>query len=178
MLDAPQAPMTPKKKLEVITQAVGDCSQTLRRLLDFSRRNATARLHPSTLANSLRRVWKSLVPKWQAESGRKLARIDVRGRCARTSNGDGRLFRVTRSCPESNLQAVDAMTQGGVIEIGYWCRGSVREVLGGRQRRRHDARSRRPYLEPFYSTKGERGNRSGTLGLSRHHWKTTAAISK
>src|SRR6202022_3514989 len=38
-----------KKSLELITQAVADCSQTLRRLLDFSRRDSTRAFLPVDL---------------------------------------------------------------------------------------------------------------------------------
>src|SRR6266498_2712108 len=55
-----------KKSLEVITQAVGDCSQTLRRLLDFSRRGSTRASAPVDLSELIASSVEIARPKWQA----------------------------------------------------------------------------------------------------------------
>src|SRR5712675_3689845 len=57
-----------KKSLEVITQAVGDCSQTLRRLLDFSRRDATRHPMPLDLSELITSSVEIARPKWQSTS--------------------------------------------------------------------------------------------------------------
>src|SRR5436309_1325846 len=55
-----------KKSLEVITQAVGDCSQTLRRLLDFSRRETARHPVPVDLSELIVASVEIARPKWQA----------------------------------------------------------------------------------------------------------------
>src|SRR5260370_22337133 len=68
-----------KKSLEVITQAVGDCSQTLRRLLDFSRRDATRHPMPLDLSELITSSVEIARPKWQASSSaERTGTIEVR----------------------------------------------------------------------------------------------------
>src|SRR5205814_2769489 len=66
-----------KKSLGVITQAVGDCSQTLRRLLDFSRRNASRKALPVDLSELITSSIEIARPKWQADSPNRTGTIEV-----------------------------------------------------------------------------------------------------
>ena len=155
-----------KKSLEVITQAVGDCSQTLRRLLDFSRRNATRATAPVDLSELVTSSVEIARPKWQAESSNKTGSIDVRVNAPGPVMAMGDSSELREVVLNLIFNAVDAMTQGGVIEIGtgvdgasakFWVAdngaGMVPEVVAR-------------IFEPFYSTKGERGT---GLGLSASH---------
>src|SRR5207302_11385781 len=67
-----------KKSLEVITQAVGDCSLTLRRLLDFSRRGSTRASAPVDLSELVISSVEIARPKWQAESAHRNGTIELR----------------------------------------------------------------------------------------------------
>lgn len=155
-----------KKSLEVITQAVGDCSQTLRRLLDFSRRNATRATAPVDLSELVTSSVEIARPKWQAESSNKTGSIDVRVNAPGPVMAMGDSSELREVVLNLIFNAVDAMTQGGVIEIGtgvdgasakFWVAdngaGMMPEVVAR-------------IFEPFYSTKGERGT---GLGLSASH---------
>src|SRR6266481_4157279 len=67
-----------KKRLEVITQAVGDCSQTLRRLLDFSRRDSRRVSVPVDLSELIASSVEIARPKWQAEAAHRTGTVEVR----------------------------------------------------------------------------------------------------
>ncbi len=155
-----------KKSLEVITQAVGDCSQTLRRLLDFSRRGSTRASAPVDLSELVVSSVEIARPKWQAESAHRTGIIEVRLDAPKAVLTLGDSSELREVVLNLIFNAVDAMPQGGTIEIGtrndglnacFWVAdtgsGMPPEVIAR-------------IFEPFYSTKGERGT---GLGLSASH---------
>ena len=155
-----------KKSLEVITQAVGDCSQTLRRLLDFSRRGSTRVSAPVDLSELVVSSVEIARPKWQAESAHRTGTIEVRMRTPKAVLTLGDSSELREVVLNLIFNAVDAMPHGGAIEIGtrndglnacFWVAdtgsGMPPEVIAR-------------IFEPFYSTKGERGT---GLGLSASH---------
>src|SRR5437879_9442919 len=155
-----------KKSLEVITQAVGDCSQTLRRLLDFSRRGSTRASAPVDLSELVVSSAEIARPKWQAESAHRTGTIEVRMEAPKAVLTLGDSSELREVVLNLIFNAVDAMPQGGTIEIGtrndnvnasFWVAdtgsGMPPEVIPR-------------IFEPFYSTKGERGT---GLGLSASH---------
>src|SRR5256886_270665 len=155
-----------QKSLEVITQAVGDCSQTLRRLLDFSRRGSTRASAPVDLSELVISSVEIARPKWQAESAHRTGTIEVRMRTPKAVLTLGDSSELREVVLNLIFNAVDAMPQGGTIEIGtrndglnagFWVAdtgsGMPPEVIPR-------------IFEPFYSTKGERGT---GLGLSASH---------
>src|SRR6266478_10008563 len=75
-----------KKSLEVITQAVSDCSQTLRRLLDFSRRESTRHPVPVDLSELITSSIEIARPKWQSDAASRSGTIEVRIEAAKPVN--------------------------------------------------------------------------------------------
>jgi signal transduction histidine kinase/ActR/RegA family two-component response regulator len=155
-----------KKSLDVIIQAVGDCSQTLRRLLDFSRRNASRNAVPVDLSELVTSSVEIAQPKWQAESTNRTGDIEVRLNAPKAVLALADSSELREVVLNLIFNAVDAMPQGGTIEIGtsddgssarFWVAdngaGMTQEVIAR-------------IFEPFYSTKGERGT---GLGLSASH---------
>jgi PAS domain S-box-containing protein len=157
---------TKKKSLEVITQAVGDCSQTLRRLLDFSRRNTTRATVPVDLSELVTSSVEIARPKWQAESANKTGAIDVRVEAPRPVMAMGDSAELREVVLNLIFNAVDAMAHGGVIEIGTGVEGTSAKfwVADNGAGMMPDVVAR--IFEPFYSTKGDRGT---GLGLSASH---------
>src|SRR5437763_4106051 len=155
-----------KKSLEVITQAVGDCSQTLRRLLDFSRRNATRATAPVDLSELVTSSVEIARPKWQAESAHNTGSIDVRVDAPGPVMAMGDSSELREVVLNLIFNAVDAMTQGGVIEVGTGVEGASAKfwVADNGAGMMPEVVAR--IFEPFYSTKGERGT---GLGLSASH---------
>jgi len=155
-----------KKSLGVITQAVGDCSQTLRRLLDFSRRNVSRNAVPVDLSELVTSSIEIARPKWQAESPQRTGTIDVRVNAPQPVMALGDSSELREVVLNFIFNAVDAMPQGGTIEIATSAEGSSARFWvadnGAGMTQEVIAR----IFEPFYSTKGERGT---GLGLSASH---------
>src|SRR5437016_3172677 len=155
-----------KKSLEVITQAVGDCSQTLRRLLDFLRRGSTRVSAPVDLSELVVSSVEIARPNWQAESAHPTGTIEVRMRTPKAVLTLGDSSELREVVLNLIFNAVDAMPHGGAIEIGtrndglnacFW----VADTGSGRP---PEVIAR--IFEPFYYTIGERGT---GLGLSASH---------
>lgn len=155
-----------KKSLEVITQAVGDCSQTLRRLLDFSRRNASRNSVAVDLSELVTSSVEIARPKWQAESANRTGTIEVQVNAPQPAMALGDSSELREVVLNLIFNAVDAMSQGGTIEIGTSVEGSTARfwVADNGAGMTQDVIAR--IFEPFYSTKGERGT---GLGLSASH---------
>jgi PAS domain S-box-containing protein len=154
-----------KKSLEVITQAVGDCSQTLRRLLDFSRRETTRHPMPVDLSELITSSVEIARPKWQASAERS-GSIDVRIEAPAPAVTLGDSAELREVVINLLFNAVDAMTNGGTIEAGTRVEGKtarfwISDTGAGMPK---DILAR--IFEPFYTTKGERGT---GLGLSASH---------
>src|SRR3989440_2403584 len=155
-----------QKSLEVITQAVGDCSQTLRRLLDFSRRNSTRASAPVDLSELVTSSVEIARPKWQAESPHRTGSIEVRVDAPRPVMALGDPSELREVVLNLIFNAVDAMTQGGAIEIGTCVEGSSAKFWVADNGSGMTPEVLARLFEPFYSTKGERGT---GLGLSASH---------
>jgi PAS domain S-box-containing protein len=155
-----------KKSLEVITQAVGDCSQTLRRLLDFSRRESTRHPMPVDLSELVSSSVEIAQPKWQGESVNRTGTIEVRIDAPAPVFTMGDSAELREVVLNLIFNAVDAMPQGGTIEAGTRGEGKsarfwIADTGGGMP-----AEVMARIFEPFYTTKGERGT---GLGLSASH---------
>jgi PAS domain S-box-containing protein len=155
-----------KKSLEVITQAVGDCSQTLRRLLDFSRRETTRHPVPVDLSELITSSVEIARPKWQAASADRTGSIELRIDAPAPAFTLGDSAELREVVINLLFNAVDAMANGGTIEAGTRVEGKtarfwIADTGGGMPK---DVLAR--IFEPFYTTKGERGT---GLGLSASH---------
>lgn len=155
-----------KKSLGVITQAVGDCSQTLRRLLDFSRRESTRHPVPVDLSELITSSVEIGRPKWQASSSERTGTIEV------NINAPAPVFTLGDSAELREValnlifNAVDAMPQGGTIEAGTRVEGKTARFWIADTGNGMPAEVIARIFEPFYTTKGERGT---GLGLSASH---------
>lgn len=154
------------KSLEVITRAVVDSSQTLRRMLDFSRRGSSKDFGPVDLADLITSSVEIARPKWQSSSATRKGRIEVEV----INQGPVYVYGDAAELREVVLNmlfnAVDAMPEGGTIETGtraeidsacFWVADTGRGMPPDVVER---------IFEPFYTTKGEQGT---GLGLSASH---------
>lgn len=155
-----------KKSLEVITQAVSDCSQTLRRLLDFSRRDATRSSATVDLSELITSSIEIARPKWQSDSASRSGTIEVQVEAPQPVYVMGDSSELREVVLNLIFNAVDAMPDGGTIVTGVRSEGTTGRFwvadTGGGIAPTVMAR----IFEPFYSTKGERGT---GLGLSASH---------
>src|SRR6266850_1346248 len=155
-----------KKSLGVITQAVGDCSQTLRRLLDFSRRESTRHPVPVDLSELITSSVEIARPKWQATSAERTGSIEVRVDAPAPAFTLGDSAELREVALNLIFNAVDAMPQGGMIEAGTRVEGKTARFWIADTGNGMPAEVIARIFEPFYTTKGERGT---GLGLSASH---------
>lgn len=152
------------KSLQVITNAVADGSKTLRRILEFARRDSSSEFAPVELGYLVTSSIDIARPKWQSKSRKGTIKVKVEG------NGPVYVMGEQSELREVVLNlifnAVDAMPEGGVMEIGaraeiesgcFW----VADTGCGMP-----AETASRIFEPFFTTKGKLG--SG-LGLSASH---------
>jgi PAS domain S-box-containing protein len=155
-----------QKSLDVIVQAVADGSQTLRRILDFARREQAKEFAPLDLTELIKTSVEIAKPKWQRKSGSGPGCVNVHVETRAPVHVLGEKSELREVVLNLLFNAVDAMPDGGEIEIGtrgelesacFWVadtgRGMPPETL-------------ERIFEPFYTTKGEGGT---GLGLSASH---------
>jgi len=152
------------KSLAVITNAVEDGSKTLRRILEFARRDTANEFAPVELGYLVTSSIDIARPKWQSKSATRKVEVKVEGSGPVYVMGEQAELREV----VLNLifNAVDAMPEGGTMEIGmraeidsgcFWVADTGRGM-------EPEVASR--IFEPFFTTKGTLG--SG-LGLSASH---------
>lgn len=154
------------KSLEVIVKAVADGSKTLRRILDFARRDLSKDFVPLDLSELITSTVEIAKPKWQSKSGRRSGNINVQVENRGPVQVLGESAELREVVLNLLFNAVDAMPDGGDIEIGtraeldsacFWVADTGCGMPSETVER---------IFEPFYTTKGE----SGTgLGLSASH---------
>jgi len=152
------------RSLQVITNAVEDGSKTLRRILEFARRDSASEFAPVELGYLVSSSVDIARPKWQSKSRKGTIELKVESSAPTYVMGEQAELREV----VLNLifNAVDAMPEGGTMEIGaraeiesgcFW----VADTGCGMP---PETASR--IFEPFFTTKGKLG--SG-LGLSASH---------
>lgn len=155
---------TSSRSLQVITNAVEDGTKTLRRILEFARRDSASEFAPVELGYLLTSSIDIARPKWQSKSRKGTIEVKVEG------NGTVYVMGEQAELREVVLNlifnAVDAMPEGGTMEMGvraeiesgcFW----VADTGCGMP-----AETALRIFEPFFTTKGKLG--SG-LGLSASH---------
>ncbi len=153
-----------QKSLKVINEAVEDSSKTLRRILDFARRDAVQEFGPVELNELISSSLEIARPKWHRESPELEIKVKILPNSPIYVNGD--LAELREVLLNLIFNAVDAMPDGGMMELGtlgeidsgcFWVADT-----GCGMRAETVAR----IFEPFFSTKGKRGT---GLGLSASH---------
>jgi PAS domain S-box-containing protein len=152
------------KSLQVITNAVEDGTKTLRRILEFARRDSASEFAPVELNYLITSSIDIARPKWQSKS--RTGKIEVK------VEGNGMVYVMGEQAELREVvlnlifNAVDAMPDGGVMEIG-----ARAEIESGCLWVADTGCGMPPetalrIFEPFFTTKGKLG--SG-LGLSASH---------
>jgi PAS domain S-box-containing protein len=152
------------RSLQVITNAVEDGTKTLRRILEFARRDSASEFAPVELNYLITSSIDIARPKWQSKSRNGTIEVKVEG--AEQVYVLGEQAELREVVLNLIFNAVDAMPDGGVMEIGaraeiesgcFW----VADTGCGMP-----AETASRIFEPFFTTKGKLG--SG-LGLSASH---------
>ncbi len=154
------------KSLDVIIQAVADGAQTLRRILDFARREQAKEFAPLDLTELVKTSVEIAKPKWQRKSGQGPGCVNVHVETRGPVRVHGEKAELREVVMNLLFNAVDAMPDGGDIEVGtraeldsacFWVADTGLGMSPETVER---------IFEPFYTTKGERGT---GLGLSASH---------
>lgn len=152
------------RSLQVISNAVEDGSKTLRRILEFARRDSVSEFAPVELGYLLTSSVDIARPKWQSKTLK--GQIEVKVECNGSTYVMGEQAELREVVLNLIFNAVDSMPEGGIMEIGaraelesgcFW----VADTGCGMP---PETASR--IFEPFFTTKGKLG--SG-LGLSASH---------
>jgi len=152
------------KSLKVITRAVDEGTKTLRRILEFARRDSEQEFKPVELGDLITSSVEIARPKWQSKSSP--AQVDVKIECNEPVYVMGELAELREVVLNLIFNAVDAMPEGGTMELGtraeiesgcFW----VADTGCGMP-----PETAARIFEPFYTTKGKRGT---GLGLSASH---------
>lgn len=155
------------KSLEVIVNAVADGAQTLRRILDFARREAGEKeFAPVDLAEIVATTVEIARPRWQSKSATHSGSINVHIENQGPVLVLGEKAELCEVVLNLLFNAMDAMPDGGTIETGsraeldtacFWVADTGSGIPPEVAAR---------IFEPFYTTKGEGGT---GLGLSASH---------
>lgn len=152
------------KSLKIITSAVEEGSKTLRRILEFARRDSSREFAPVELGELLTSSIEIARPKWQSKSS--ATKINVKVECHEPVYVTGELAELREVVLNLIFNAVDAMPEGGMMEVGtrgeidsgcFW----VADTGNGMS-----VETAARIFEPFYTTKGKGGT---GLGLSASH---------
>jgi PAS domain S-box-containing protein len=152
------------KSLKVITKAVEEGTKTLRRILEFSRRESVRDFAPVELGELLTSSIEIGRPKWQRKTAE--SEIEVRIECQDPVYVWGDIAELREVVLNLIFNAVDAMPNGGTLEVG-----TRAEIEGGCFWVADTGAGMPPetaahIFEPFFTTKGKGGT---GLGLSASH---------
>jgi PAS domain S-box-containing protein len=166
------------KGLKSIHQASLEAGQTLRRILDFARRENTEDFVPIDLAELISSSVDIARPKWQRKDGGPIqVFVETQG----APHVLGLLAEIREVVLNFIFNAVDAMPNGGTIETG--CRAEADSACfwvadtGCGMTRETVAR----IFEPFYTTKGKKGTGLGlsaSYGIIERHGGQIIVVSE
>jgi signal transduction histidine kinase/response regulator RpfG family c-di-GMP phosphodiesterase len=177
-----------RKQLEIIQRAIKDVAHTVARMGEFYRkREAPLELAPVEVSRAFREVLELTRARWSDMAQQRGAVIETRIE----SDGQPVVMAIASELREAlvNLvfNATDAMPDGGVLTLRT---GHALEAGKGISRRVFievsdtgagmDEATRRRCLEPFFTTKGERGSGLGlamVYGIAQRHGADIGIVS-
>src|SRR5436190_17068321 len=155
------------KSLKIITNAVEEGAKTLRRILDFARRETVHEFAPVELRELISSSIEVARPKWESKRAQENgALIELRVENGGAVYVQGEVAELREVVLNLIFNAVDAMPDGGIMEVGtraevdsgcFWLADSGCGITAENVVR---------IFEPFYTTKGQQGT---GLGLSASH---------
>ena len=148
--------------LQIMNVSAQEAASTIRRLRQFYRPPSESKTHQSVHLNSLVMHAIALTqPKWKNEAQRSGIPINIEKNLQGASPVVGNEAELCEALTNLILNAVDAMPKGGTIGLRTWSDDeyAVIEVTDTGVGMTEDVRRR--CLNPFFSTRGERGSGMG-----------------
>jgi signal transduction histidine kinase/ActR/RegA family two-component response regulator len=164
--------------LGTIQRAIEDVARTVARMREFYReRDAQLTLERVDLKRAIQQVVELTRPRWSDLPQQRGAMVDLKvDVSASTADIMGAEHEIRDALTNLIFNAVDAMPTGGTLSV------STRQIRGEREERvlievrdtgiGMDEDTRRRCLEPFFTTKGERGTGLGlamVYGMIQRH---------
>jgi PAS domain S-box-containing protein len=167
------------RELAVIEKAARDGRETVRRIQEFSRLRTD---HPETVVH-LPEILSDAVEitrtKWKADAARRNVRIAVNLECGEVSPILGNATELREVFTNLILNSVDAMPQGGDVNLHCFQDGSMARVELKDTGVGMTEEIRRHLFDPFFTTKGQSGTGLGmsvAYGIVTRH-KGTIEVS-
>lgn len=175
-----------REQLGTISRAIDDVADTVARLREFSRpREAQLRLTPIDLNGLVRQVLELTRVRWRDLPQERGIVIDVRVELEKSVPIiQGAEAEIRDALTNLIFNAIDAMPQGGVLTVSTLALHERTTLSSLGERVGHlcvaitdtgagmDEETRRHCLEPFFTTKGERGTGLGlamVYGMAQRH---------
>lgn len=170
-----------EKSLDVIERAGLDGAETVRRLQEFSRGEASQRTVQTDLNELARSVIEITRPRWKDQAEQNGIRIQCEAKLEALPPIACIPSEIRECLTNLIFNAVDAMPEGGLIEISTdsrdgWAFLTVRDTGAGMPQH-----VRERIFEPFFTTKGVRGTGLGlstVYGIVRRHGGDVAVDSE
>ena len=169
-------PVKARSYLQNIQTAASDAASVVSRLREFYRSNAAeVEMKPLDLAKIAAQVVTLTRPRWRDQAQAAGATIEVRTEFSPVPPVAGEESALREALTNLLFNAVDAMPQGGTLTLRTrrGSAGAVLEVSDSGTGMTEEVRQH--CLEPFYSTKGERGTGLGlsmVFGIVQRHGGT------
>ena len=156
-----------------IITAAQDCSQMVSRLREFYRpRTVQEERQPLQINEIIKEVVTMTEPRWKSEAEARGIDIRVRTKLGRVDDISGAASELREVLTNLIFNAIDAMPDGGEITIAASQEGSCARIEVSDTGVGMSEETRQRCLEPFYTTKGERGSGLGlsvSYGIIRRH---------
>jgi PAS domain S-box-containing protein len=161
--------------LEAIMRAVADGSQTLRRIMNFARRDQTEEFALVNLQDVIAGSVEIARPKWYRSSGDRAVSLEVENKGSVYTMGDP--AELSEVLINFIFNAVDAMPDGGKLQLG-----AIAEIDAACMWVEDTGVGMPPEIvdrifEPFFTTKGDSGTGLGLSAsqgiLARHSGRVT-----
>ncbi len=162
------------EQLHAITTAAQDAAQIVRRLREFHRPDEG---HETRVLLRINEIVEQAVtltrPKWQDQARNRGVQIEVQTQFNELPSVNGDPAELREMLTNLIFNAVDAMPQGGCITIQSMLDDGEAKLCIKDSGTGMDEETRRRCLEPFYTTKGDRGTGLGLSAvygiIERHH---------
>ena len=152
-----------ERSLQVISQAAVDGAATVRRIQDFTRVSPEDDLQVVDLNEVVSAAFEVAMPRWKHQPVERGIDIELKANLGLLPPVSANPSELREVLINIIFNAVEAMPEGGIIEVDTYLRGAHATVTVSDSGIGMNEEVRRRIFDPFFTTRGEKG--SG-LGMS------------